>query len=77
MSANRISYHLKLNGPSCCVDSACSSAMYALREAFNDIRDGKVDAAIVTGAILIIKPSFTLGFKKYGSVTVQFNGIIY
>lgn len=65
MSANRISYHLKLNGPSCSVDSACSSAIFALREAYQDIRNGKVDSAIVGGVVLIIKPSFTLGFKKY------------
>lgn len=65
MYANRISYHLKLKGPSVTLDSACCSSLYALRDAYTQIRLGKIDAAIVGGVTLIAKPNTTLQFKKY------------
>lgn len=64
MNANRISYHLKLKGPSYSLDAACAASLYALAEAYHHIRLGKIDAAIVGGVSFIMRPQFTLGFKR-------------
>jgi fatty acid synthase, animal type len=54
--ANRISFALGAQGPSMAVDTACSSSMYALNLAFNDIKNGNCNAAIVAGTNLILSP---------------------
>lgn len=64
MLANRISYCLGLTGPSFMVDTACSSAMYALDVAFSAIRNGECDAAIVGGTNLCMHPFTTLQFAR-------------
>lgn len=61
--ANRVSFALGLRGPSIALDTACSSSMYALNYAFNDIRNGNCDAAIVAGANLILSPKPTKDFS--------------
>lgn len=38
------------------VDTACSSSLYALTLAFNDMKNGNCDAAIVAGTNLILSP---------------------
>lgn len=63
---NRISYILKLNGPSCIVDTACSSSLFALNEAYEDMRSGKVDAAIIGTSVLNLHPVTTLQFARLG-----------
>lgn len=64
MIANRISYHLKLNGPSFVIDSACSSSMSAFEEAYRQIRVGQMEAVIVVGVNLILNPLHTLAFAR-------------
>lgn len=54
--SNRISYMLDVKGPSQTIDTACSSSFYALNAAFNDMKMGKCDAAIVAGSNLILSP---------------------
>lgn len=66
MMANRISYTMGLNGPSFLLDTACSSSMYALDCAFNAIRNGECDAAIVGGSNLLLHPYVTLQFARLG-----------
>ncbi|XP_053693616.1 fatty acid synthase [Sabethes cyaneus] len=66
MMANRISYTMGLNGPSFLLDTACSSSMYALDCAFNSIRNGECDAAIVGGSNLLLHPYVTLQFARLG-----------
>lgn len=51
---NKISYVLDLKGPSMLIDTACSSSFYALYLAYDDIKSGKCDAAIVAGSNLIL-----------------------
>ena len=49
MTANRVSYHLDLVGPSIPVDTACSSSLTATHLAVQAIRSGDCDAAVVGG----------------------------
>ncbi|KAG5668080.1 hypothetical protein PVAND_016035 [Polypedilum vanderplanki] len=64
--ANRISFSMDLKGPSFTIDSACSSSGYALDLAFNAIRTGECDAAIVGGSNLLLHPATTLQFYRLG-----------
>lgn len=64
MLANRISYTMGLTGPSFLVDTACSSSMYALDCAFNALRNGECDAAIVGGTNLLLHPYVSLQFAR-------------
>jgi fatty acid synthase, animal type len=65
MLANRVSFALGLRGPSFTVDTACSSSMYALDAAFNALRTGECDAALVGGANLLLHPYVSLQFARY------------
>lgn len=64
MFANRISFTFDFKGPSYAVDTACSSSLFAMAQAFEDMRLGRCDAAIVAGAGLILKPTMSLQFKR-------------
>ncbi|KAL7024413.1 hypothetical protein ACKWTF_013028 [Chironomus riparius] len=66
MLANRISFSMDLKGPSFELDSACSSSGYAFDVAFNAIRIGECDAAIVGGTNIIIHESSSLQFARLG-----------
>lgn len=65
MLANRVSYFLKLKGPSFICDTACSSSLYALEYAYKTIRMGKCDQAIVAGTNLCLHPFVSLQFARY------------
>lgn len=64
MFANYISYMFDLKGPSLVVDSACSTSMTALCLAYNSIRFGECDAAIVVGSHLTLSPVFATLLAK-------------
>uniref|UniRef100_A0A1A9WBK1 Uncharacterized protein n=1 Tax=Glossina brevipalpis TaxID=37001 RepID=A0A1A9WBK1_9MUSC len=66
MLPNRISYSMGLEGPSYLIDTACSSSMYALDNAFTAFRNGEIDAAIIGGANLCLHPQVTLQFARLG-----------
>jgi len=57
-SAGRLSYHLRLNGPSIAVDTACSSSLVALHLACESLRRGECDVALAGGVQVIADPSF-------------------
>lgn len=63
--ANRISFALGVQGPSITVDTACSASLYALTLAFNDIKSGTCDGAIVAGTNLILNPFPIEDFSRY------------
>ncbi|KAJ8976879.1 hypothetical protein NQ317_001203 [Molorchus minor] len=66
MMAHRLSYFLKLKGPSYITDTACSSSLYAFEHAFRAIRMGEIDGAIVGGANLCLHPFVSLQFARLG-----------
>lgn len=66
MLSNRISYVLGLTGPSFTLDTACSSGMFALDSAFNAIRSGECEGALVCGANLLLHPFTTLNLFRLG-----------
>ncbi|KAL1497478.1 hypothetical protein ABEB36_008436 [Hypothenemus hampei] len=66
--ANRISYHLKIQGPSLVVNSACSSSSYALEAAFKAIRMGQVDSAIVCAGS-VLSEFLTSQYRSLGVLT--------
>ncbi|XP_065209088.1 fatty acid synthase-like [Planococcus citri] len=63
-AANRISNYLDLHGPSCGVNTACSSSAYALDMAIKYIQCGQCEAAIVCA------PNFSFSTKEYMKQTV-------
>ncbi|XP_025263529.1 fatty acid synthase-like [Camponotus floridanus] len=69
MLANKISYWLNVTGPSYNIDSACSSSHFAMIEAYNLIRSGICDAAIVASFNLCIHPSVTQQFYSLGALS--------
>ncbi|KAL9890872.1 fatty acid synthase-like [Glossina fuscipes fuscipes] len=71
MLPNRISYSLGLQGPSYLLDTACSSSMYALDNAFTAFRNGEIDAAIIGGVNLCLHPFVTLQFVRLGVLAVD------
>lgn len=62
--SNRISYWLKLRGPSFILDTACSSSSYAFEHAYRAIKSGQCDNAIVGGSNLCLHPNVTLQFAR-------------
>lgn len=62
MFANRLSFAFDFKRPSHSVDTACSSALYGMGQAFLDLKAGRFDAAI---AII------GLTSKGFGGVTAH------
>ena len=58
------------------LDTACSSSMYALDCAFNAIRNGECEAAIIGGVNLILNPYSTLQFARYLIIIIYSRNII-
>ncbi len=67
--ANRLSYYLKLNGPSISVDTACSSSLVALHLAKSSLISGECDYAIVGGTNVMITPMVTVGLSQAGMIS--------
>lgn len=68
---NRISYHLKLNGPSFAVDTGCSSALFALNEAYIDMRTDRIENAIIGATTVHLHPVSTLQYAKLGALSTD------
>ncbi|XP_018572598.1 fatty acid synthase-like [Anoplophora glabripennis] len=66
MAAHRLSYLLKIKGPSYTCDTACSSSLYAFEQAFRALRLGEIDNAIVAGTNMCCHPFVSLQFARLG-----------
>ena len=64
LAANRISYHLGLQGPSLLVDTLCSSSLLAVHLAMQSLRAGECRLALAGGANLILGPDTTIASCK-------------
>ncbi len=65
-AAGRLSYFLKVTGPSMVLDTACSSSLVALHTACESLRRGECTAAFAGGASLILSPAMSINFSKSG-----------
>ncbi|XP_045517124.1 fatty acid synthase-like [Pieris brassicae] len=65
MFANRISYWLNSKGPSMVVDQACCSSSVALELAYQAIKRGDCESALVGGSVLCLHPH---SFIHYGRI---------
>ncbi|MEU4116040.1 SDR family NAD(P)-dependent oxidoreductase [Kitasatospora sp. NPDC028055] len=67
--AARLSYVLKLRGPSLTVETGCSSSLVALHLAAQALRSGEVEAALVGGVNLMADPYVTVGLTHFGGLS--------
>ena len=58
-------------GPSFTIDTACSSGLYAMNQAIQNIRNGACDAAIVGGTCLCLRPDVSDQFQKLGMLSPE------
>ena len=65
-AAGRLSYFLKVTGPSMVIDTACSSSLVALHSACESLRRSECEAAFVGGVSLILSPAMSINFSKSG-----------
>ncbi|MFG3252553.1 type I polyketide synthase [Streptomyces sp. NPDC048172] len=63
-AANRLSFLLDWRGPSCSIDTACSSALVAVHQAARAVASGEVRTAVAAGVGLLLNPADYLGFAK-------------
>jgi 8-amino-7-oxononanoate synthase len=66
MTANRLSYHLDLKGPSLAIDTACSSSLVAVQTACAALRAGECDQALAGGVNLVLTPALNIFYTQAG-----------
>lgn len=66
MTANRISYHLDLKGPSLAVDTACSSSLVAVHLAVNSLLSGECSTALAAGVNIVLSPALGMVYQQMG-----------
>ncbi|WP_306332211.1 type I polyketide synthase, partial [Streptomyces sp. KL109B] len=67
--ANRISFFLGLSGPSVVVDSAQSSALVAVHQAYESVRRGESAWALAGGVNLVLSPESTATASEFGALS--------
>ncbi|WP_280187084.1 MULTISPECIES: type I polyketide synthase [Nocardia] len=69
VAAGRLAYVLGLQGPAMTLDTACSSSLVALQSAWDGLRSGRCDLALVGGVNLQLAPETTIGFCRLASLS--------
>ncbi|WP_461007249.1 type I polyketide synthase, partial [Streptomyces capparidis] len=67
--ANRVSYALRLSGPSMTVDTGQSSSLVAVHLACESLRTGESDIALAGGVNLNLVPESALGAAGFGALS--------
>ncbi|MGW5638573.1 type I polyketide synthase, partial [Streptomyces sp. NPDC003832] len=67
--ANRLSYTLRLSGPSMTVDTGQSSSLVAVHLACESLRSGESDIALAGGVNLNLVPESTISAAKFGALS--------
>jgi acyl transferase domain-containing protein/NAD(P)-dependent dehydrogenase (short-subunit alcohol dehydrogenase family)/acyl carrier protein len=62
IAANRISYFFDFHGPSFAIDTACSSALFALHQACLSLWSGECSTAVVGAVNMLLQPKPFVGF---------------
>lgn len=70
-AAGRLSYFLKITGPSMAVDTACSSSLVALHLAVESLRRGECEMAFVAGVNRLLGPELTINFERMGLMSAD------
>lgn len=65
MASNRISHFFDFRGASMTIDTGCSTALVALHQAVQSLRNGESDMSVVGGTNILINPD---NFKAMGSI---------
>lgn len=68
-TANRISYHLDLHGPSMAVDTACSSSLVSVHLACQALRSRETELAIAGGVNIMAGPGLTKVLDAAGATS--------
>ncbi|QTL38543.1 polyketide synthase dehydratase domain-containing protein [Xenorhabdus budapestensis] len=73
--ANRFSYFMDFHGPSITLDAMCTSSMVAIQLACQDLKQGRINAAVVGGVNLTLHPNkyLTLSRRKMLSSAPELN----
>jgi 3-oxoacyl-[acyl-carrier-protein] synthase II len=69
VSTELLALECNATGPSCCIQTACASAAHALGYAFDMVRTGMVDAALVGGAEAPVAPVGLAFFERIGALS--------
>ena len=64
VAANRLSFHLGLEGPSLAIDTACSSSLVAIHQACQSLRSGESDLALAGGVNLLLDPTVSINHSR-------------
>ncbi len=64
----RIAYTLGLQGPALTIDTACSSALVAVHQACQSLRNGESTVALAGGVHLVLAPESSIAMTKFGAM---------
>lgn len=71
LAANRISFSFDFKGPSYVCDTACSTSLYALVNAYKDMERGEIEHAIVAATNVNFDPYETVEYLKAGILSIK------
>ncbi|TDC72597.1 type I polyketide synthase, partial [Streptomyces hainanensis] len=68
-AAGRVAHAFDLRGPASAVDTACSSALFAVSMACRNLRSGECDIAVAGGVNLMVAPELSVFMSRIGAIS--------